>query len=284
MHNSQLNSVHDLLAINALSLTLIVAIVAVPDSPLRTVLGIPFVLFFPGYTLISALFPAKPDLGGIERIALSIGLSLAVVPLVGLGLNYTPWGIRLVPIMTSLFLFTALLSLMTLYRRQKLPTEQKLTINFPVTWPKLSGMRRFDKPFVIIVIIALIMVGSLTAYLGTAPKVDDQFTEFYLLGANGTLADYPDNLTLGQSGIVICGITNHENQNTTYKITVTLKNQTLTTLDNIKVANNGNWTQSYTFTPDKTGNQLKLEFQLYKEDSAESYRNLQLIVTVRPPQ
>ncbi|MEM1745096.1 MAG: DUF1616 domain-containing protein, partial [Candidatus Nezhaarchaeales archaeon] len=42
----------------------------------------------------------------LERLALSIGLSLALVPLVGLILNYTPWGIRLDPIMVSLSLLT----------------------------------------------------------------------------------------------------------------------------------------------------------------------------------
>src|SRR5659263_694396 len=71
------------------------------ESVLRNILGLPLVLFLPGYALIAALFPAKSDLDGIERTALSFGLSIAVVPLMGLGLNYTPWGIRLLPILIS---------------------------------------------------------------------------------------------------------------------------------------------------------------------------------------
>ncbi|MCK4222104.1 MAG: DUF1616 domain-containing protein, partial [Dehalococcoidia bacterium] len=58
-------------------------------GPLRIVLGLPFLLFSPGYALIAALFPKKGSLDGIERIALSFGLSIAVVPLIGLILNYT---------------------------------------------------------------------------------------------------------------------------------------------------------------------------------------------------
>ena len=50
-------------------------------------LGLAMVLFLPGYTQIAALFSRKDDLDGIERIALSFGLSIAVVPLIGLGLN-----------------------------------------------------------------------------------------------------------------------------------------------------------------------------------------------------
>jgi uncharacterized membrane protein len=38
------------------------------------------------------------NLDPIERIALSLGMSIALVPIVGLLLNYTPWGIRLTPI------------------------------------------------------------------------------------------------------------------------------------------------------------------------------------------
>ena len=54
----------------------------------RYLLGSLFVLFLPGYTFIKALFPAK-QLDSIERTALSIGMSLALVPMIGLLLNYT---------------------------------------------------------------------------------------------------------------------------------------------------------------------------------------------------
>jgi len=47
---------------------------------LRVLFGIPMVLFIPGYALIAALFPGKGDIDGIERTALSFGLSIAVVP------------------------------------------------------------------------------------------------------------------------------------------------------------------------------------------------------------
>jgi uncharacterized membrane protein len=71
----------------------------------------------PGYTLIEALYPKKEDLSSLERLALSIGLSLALTPLVGLVLNYTPWGIRLKPILVSLSLLTVFLALIALSRK-----------------------------------------------------------------------------------------------------------------------------------------------------------------------
>ncbi len=69
------------------------------------VLGSVFILLLPGYALIKALFPAK-ELDNIERIGLSIGMSLAVVIIAGLFLNSTPWGIRTVPVTLSLLTLT----------------------------------------------------------------------------------------------------------------------------------------------------------------------------------
>ena len=77
-----------------------------PLMAVRWVLGSVFVLFLPGYVTVEALFPKGRELDGIERFALSVGLSLALVPLVGLLLNYTPWGIRLTPIVISLTILT----------------------------------------------------------------------------------------------------------------------------------------------------------------------------------
>lgn len=84
---------------------------------LRYVLGSLFVLFLPGYSLIEALYPREEELSPLERLALSIGLSLALVPLVGLVLNYTPLGIRLVPVVSSLTVLTFLLMLVASWRK-----------------------------------------------------------------------------------------------------------------------------------------------------------------------
>lgn len=106
----------------------VVAVVAVTipvvfyaaDPPLlylRYALGSFFVLYIPGAMLIEALYSKAGELEGIVRVALSIGLSLAVVPLVGLVLNFTPWGITLVPVIFSLSALTMALGIVALYRK-----------------------------------------------------------------------------------------------------------------------------------------------------------------------
>jgi uncharacterized membrane protein len=121
----------------ALTLATLVAVftISADDNPLkyiRYVLGIIFVLWLPGYAFIKALFPQRSpfktsseDLDTIIRVALSIGMSLALVPMVGLLLNYTPWGITLTPIVLSLVALTVVFSVAALIRENQIVTEKK---------------------------------------------------------------------------------------------------------------------------------------------------------------
>lgn len=105
--------------------TVIVFIVPENAYPLvyaRYILGSIFILWLPGYTLTKALFPTK-EIGQIERAALSIGMSLALVPITGLLLNYTPWGIRLTPVTLSLLALTLALATVALLRERQVETE-----------------------------------------------------------------------------------------------------------------------------------------------------------------
>jgi len=81
----------------------------------RNVLGVIFVLFLPGYAFVKAVFQKKvpfktssESFDNIERLVLSIALSIALTPMVGLILYYTPIGIGLTPITLSLLALTAI--------------------------------------------------------------------------------------------------------------------------------------------------------------------------------
>jgi len=89
------------LAITLASLIVVMLVKGGPLIPIRYLLGAISVLFMPGYSMVEALYPRGDEMAPLERLALSIGLSLAVVPLIGLMLNYTPWGIKLIPVVAS---------------------------------------------------------------------------------------------------------------------------------------------------------------------------------------
>ena len=90
----------------------------------RYLLGSIFILFLPGYSLIKALFPTR-ELDNIERLALSIGMSLALVPITGLLLNYTPWGIRTTPVTLSLLALTITFATAATIREHQAKLEEK---------------------------------------------------------------------------------------------------------------------------------------------------------------
>ena len=99
---------------------------AFPFAYIRVLLGFIFVLGLPGYSLVRALFPralplrtSSEGLDNLERIALSVGASLGLVPLVGLALNYTPWGITLTSTVFSLFILTLLLATIAVAREYR---------------------------------------------------------------------------------------------------------------------------------------------------------------------
>ncbi len=83
----------DLLAIIILTFVFIIILFVGNISWLRVVLGFAILVLFPGYLFIGALYPKKESLSHINRIALSLGLSIVIIVFIGFILNYLPWGI-----------------------------------------------------------------------------------------------------------------------------------------------------------------------------------------------
>lgn len=105
----------------SLAILTVILVVSAEVSPLLTylryVVGSIYVLFLPGYVTIEALYPREEDLSPLERLALSIGLSLAITPLLGLFLNYTPWGIRLGSVLVVQSLYILVILFVAAYRK-----------------------------------------------------------------------------------------------------------------------------------------------------------------------
>jgi uncharacterized membrane protein len=113
-----------LLVIIAIPLTLFVPENAVASGSvfliilgiLRLIIGTIFVVFLPGYVLVISLWPTteKEDL---TRYGISFGLSIAIIPILGLILNFTPWGITLISILFTLTVFTLIFLCIAFIRR-----------------------------------------------------------------------------------------------------------------------------------------------------------------------
>jgi uncharacterized membrane protein len=247
----------------------------------RIILGLPLVLFFPGYVLIAAMFPGKADLGGIERAALSFGLSIAVAPMIGLGLNYTPWGIRLVPVLVSLLIYIFLLSGITFYRRRKIARDERFVPTFDIDLPVLSEMPKLEKISSVILVLAILFTAGSIAYAATVHKTGEKFTEFYILGPGGKAGGYPTDLTVGQQTQVIVGVVNHEYSTVNYTIQVKNGEHVQATVQPVILDNGQKWEKPVAFVFYAPHEGAELQFLLFRQGDTSPYRSLHLWVTVK---
>jgi len=193
-------------------------------TPVRLVFTLPVMLFIPGYCFITALFPRDGDINLVERMVLSIGLSIVIVPLICLGLNFTPWGIRLNPIVISLTLFTLVMMVVAYYRRSLLPLKDRYSMPFSEITGTIreeifpADTKKVDRYLSAVLVIAILMVIIITIFVIAVPKQGEQFTEFFILGENRTAAGYPDLTLQRQNYTMYVGVGNHEYEDITYTI------------------------------------------------------------------
>lgn len=260
---------NELLALALLVIVLLVAITFFPSNILRIILGLPFVLFFPGYALMAALFPRREGMGGIERLALSFGLSIAVVPLIGLILNYTPWGIRLESTLWSIASFILIMAVIAWPRRRRLLAEERFGIRFDlalVGW----GISIQNKVLSIILVLTVLGTLGILSYAIATPKLGQKFTEFYL-GLESMTTDYPERLKVGEEGIVTISIVNHEYETVSYRVEVRINGAKNNEVEPIVIENDEKWMQEVSFVPQIAGEKQKLEFLLYKNGETKPY-------------
>ncbi len=277
----------DLLITIAISL-LLVPLVLFTTNVLRIIIGLAFLLFFPGYVLVAAIYPQKNSISAFERVALSFGLSIAVVPLIGLIVNYTPWGISPLPIVLSILIYLVIMSIVAWYRRQRLPyiSRFKINLDFHHSYKmyKISNSlvpkSRWNKVLVVSLIIVILGTIGTIAYVSTVPKAGDTFTEFYILGEQGNAENYPKEVTLGETVNVIAGIVNHNQDNLEYRVEITINGERAAYYGPIILAQTEKWEQIVSFTPMHAGSSQKVEFLLFIGEAAEPYQMLYLWLTV----
>jgi uncharacterized membrane protein len=274
----QLKAKHVLYGINVLTVALILVIVFFPTNVLRVILGLPLVLFFPGYTLIVSLFPRKASLDSIEKVALSFGLSIAVVPLIGLALNYTPWGIHLNSILISITLFIVIFSVLAWLRQSRLTEAERPSLSIPLRfWSRRSLP---DKILSVALVVAIFGAIGTAGYVIAVPKTGERYTEFYVLGSDGTAENYPRDLKLGDTGSVTLGIVNHEGVETSYRVEVKVDGELNNSVDPLVLAPEEKYENEVSFTPRKLGANQNVEFLLYRNGQTDVYLRLHFWLNV----
>jgi uncharacterized membrane protein len=259
------------------------------NAGLRIFLGMVLVLFLPGYALVAALFPGKKEISGAERIVFSIGLSVVLVPFIGYALLYTSWGMNTGPLMISISILVLVLCAVAILRRSRLPEGMAFSVPLmsayrPFTRSQLRMRSRVESVLTVLLFTSVLISAVTVAYVVTNPRQGEIFTEFYILGPDGMSGGYPTSLSVGDSGKVIVGVVNQEKRAVDYRLAVLLDGEPLPLQpeeEHIVLENSERWERNISFTPDVSGNDMKLQFLLYRDtDLSEPYRELYLWIDV----
>jgi len=272
---------HDeLLVINILTVLLIIITAFLPVKALQIIFGLPLALFFPGYTLHAALFPHKETLNTLDRVALSFGLSIVVTPLIGLILNFTPWGIQVYSVLSSITLFIIIMSVIASLRRRQLSPEERFSVSFNFNLTEWSATSRLNKGLSITLILVILGTLGTLGYAISIREVGERFTQFYVLGLEGKPEGYPDRLKVGEEANVIVGIINKEGEAVSYRMEVTGNGITGEEIGLLILAHEDKWEREISFTPTEAGKNQKVEFLLYKQGESNPYREVHFWIEV----
>lgn len=262
----------DLIAIVAASMAVVALVLAAPmGQPARVVLGLPFVLLFPGYALLAALFPRQHDIDLLGRLGLSVGLSIAVVALIGLALNYSTWGVRLQPLLAGITLLIGLACLAAAVHRQLVESAQAFELRPP--WPSARGLVAGTAALA----VAAVVVGAYLALdTGSEPE---GFTEFYALAPGGGLESYPRLLAEGERARLVLGVSNHEGEEARYRIATRIGGRYAGSVRSVALGDGESWEGLVGLNLPGEGRQ-RVELLLYRRGEDRPYRSLRLWMTM----
>lgn len=321
----------DLLAVVAYAVVSVVALSqsAVYGTPLAVALGLPLLLFAPGYGLVSALFPgatpetaddATPEtaedvaLGTAEnatsetadgpglvevrrrglsttgRAALGFGVSLALLPVVGLALELSPLAITPTTVLLSVAAATVAFAAVGAFRRLRRPADRRFSLPLD-EWADdvrraVSGESFADRALSVGLAVAVVASVGVMGYAVAVPGPDQNYTNISLLTQNETGAlvaeDYPRNFSAGESKPLVVELTNHRNGRTKYSVVAELQRVEQADDGGAKVLQDRRlatftpavdagrtWRTVHEVTPTMTGEDLRLVYLVYRGEPPE---------------
>lgn len=295
------------------------------EAPIRFLVAVPLLLFFPGYVLVGILFPRSgavdrsrskatgslatiSRLGritGFERVALAVGLSVALVPFYGFGLEALPVGAFDSVILPTLVGGVLIGAVVASVRRLRVPAAERFRLPLgairqavmaPITGSMPRGERIATIALAVTVLLAVLSVG----YVFAMPQDGEQFTDLRVMtespGGELRLGDYPEEIEVDQTAEFVIGVDNREGSSQEYTVVVTAAQviddgESVTAIESTELGryqttlDDGQRLQvPQEVTPESTG-EFRLNYYLYTgEPPAEptadnAYRDAHLTVT-----
>jgi len=259
---------------------LVVSVCALVDrlDVVRVIAGVPLIVFFPGYLLISGLFAERKAIGEIERLALSFGLSLAIVPLLVLTINYSPLRIDQPTIITVIAIYTLIGAVGVALRRAVVPPDEVYQWSLRPLAGALFSSSRTLTALNGLVALAAIGLAVVVVTNVTARRDQEHFTEFYLLNAEGNANDYPTLLPAAEPTLVTLVVANRENEPVSYRVEVRASDGERLFQTEIRLRDEELWQNLIPLKVSGRDEQKRIEFLLYRDADQTPYRTLYLQV------
>ncbi|MFC6725448.1 DUF1616 domain-containing protein [Halobium palmae] len=263
-----------------------------------TLLVLPLFLFVPGYAVLAALFPSRGSTAEVstlrgpremratgidltERFILSYGVSLGLLPILGVALAATPLGLTRESIFGALPAIVGLSVAITVVRRRTLRADRQFQL--PIgTWggqfrswigagSALDGL--VNLALVVCVVGAVAMVG----FAVLSPPTSAEYSEMSLLteSESGELVagGTPEQVAVGEEIPVVLQVTNSHAEAQSYSVVVQVQrvneNGGVTgrqQLDRFqhRIGSDSQWRNPHTVAVPTTGDRLRVTYLLYE--------------------
>jgi len=231
----------DSFLVSALAIVAVAVVLFVEATLVRVVVGLPLLLFLPGYALLTVLFPGRhPSSEGFVgtdgsltdtvRFALSFGMSVAMLPVIALALwaawsTIDPGRVALVYGAGTVFGMAA-----GTVRRMRVPKPVRYE---PPIRQWATGLRSWAGPFdrTAVSSVTLVVAVALTVVVATVaigvPAESASYTGFTLLtqqdDGSYVAGDYPTQVAPDEEIELVVGLANHEAETVTYTVVVELQ-------------------------------------------------------------
>lgn len=271
---------------------------------LRAAIGLPVLLLVPGFAFATAVFPGRhvsdvraavagsqregagrrQSITWRERVALSFGLSVTLVPLLGVVVIWHVGTLSQDAVLLALNVFVLLAAVASAVRRNGLPADERFRVPYR-RWLAGARARATAGESALGVALTVLLVLSVVAAVGTmgvallSPQNGEAYTSATLLTErpNGELVatGYPTEFTHGDGEPLVLQVENREGVQTSYAVVVELQrlsadgSATVTDEQTLlrrqaTVRPGETWTAPHTVAPTMTGTDLRLTYYLYR--------------------
>lgn len=297
----------------ACSAILLVTVPSLLGTAGKIALGVPLLLVFPGYVVLQVLLqtstfrtadgaetrPLTESMSGLVSLAVGIGFSIVLVPIVVRGVMFL-FGYSRTNVVVAVAIFTILFATVGSYRSRAISGVERRSLGTMV-W-RLFGRTRsyFNKDTKFGLLTSIVLVVSVLFFLSTigfaltGDTASEPNTEFYLLTENesGELvaSEYPATVDEARSTVLVAGVNNNEHETITYTMVVEvhgLENGSIESEEEMlrtqRTVEAGDATAiEHSIETGMTGENLRVQYYLYRgeapsDPSTESaYRTIHL--------